>query len=591
MLGTTVHARAATLDGTVTTSSGQPVSGAMVTVFSANRMRKQTVFTDAQGRYLIVIDYDGELTVRARASNFADQTKPISVGQDESQTVDLTVGAFESEMDRSNALPASAHLTTLPWRDTEDRAPFVAQCNYCHQIGNALTRGSRAPESWVQSIQKMEGYLAIVTDEQIERFSQVLSAGFDGKPVEVVETYDASPELAHAKIEEWLVGDGMSFIHDADVGEDGKLYGADEGHDVIWVLDRDSDVVEQYPLPESDLPVGGLFSGAALPIGIFTGKHGPHSLAQAKDGRFWITTALSSTLMSFDPATKAFHVYEIGEDALYPHTVRIAEDGIVWFTVAVSNQVGRFDPKTETFTLLQLPHGGFWRWVTDTFFPTLLKYAARTPRENKHIALSPHKMLKGVEYDDIFALPYGIDINPKDGGIWYAKLYANLIGHIDPKTLEITEIATPLKGPRRPRFDANGILWIPSFDESALLRFDPATSEFKSYPLPTLSPDEYETPYALNVHPKTGDIWMTSNMSDRILRFIPGEERFISYPSPTRVTWLRDLVFTKDGQVCSASSNLPAYAIEDGVPSFICLDPEGADRDRALAKANSEEGP
>ena len=73
---------------------------------------------------------------------------------------------------------------------------------------------------------------------------------------------------------------------------------------------------------------------------------------------------------------------------------------------------------------------------------------------------------------------------------------------------------------------------------------------------------------------------MTSNMSDRILRFIPKEERFISYPSPTRVTWLRDLVFTKDGQVCSSSSNLPAYAIEDGIPSFICVDPEGADKDR-----------
>jgi hypothetical protein len=78
---------------------------------------------------------------------------------------------------------------------------------------------------------------------------------------------------------------------------------------------------------------------------------------------------------------------------------------------------------------------------------------------------------------------------------------------------------------------------------------------------------------------------MTSNMSDRILRFIPKEERFISYPSPTRVTWLRDLVFTKDGKVCSSSSNLPAYAIEDGVPSFICLDPEGADKDRALARS------
>ncbi len=586
--GTSFTASAATLDGVVTTSADQPVNGAMVTVFSADRMRKQTVFTDADGRYLIVVDYEGELTVRARVSSFADQAQKVSISHAKPQTVNLTVTAFESDLDRSNALPASAHLTSLPWKDTEERAPFIAQCNYCHQVGNLLTRGKRGAESWSQSIEKMEGYMAIVTDEQVERFSEVLSAGFDGTPIDVVQTYDASPELAHAKIEEWLAGDGMSFIHDTEVGEDGKLYGADEGHDVLWVLDRETNAVEKYPLPESNLPVGGLLSGAALPIGIFTGKHGPHSMAQAKDGLFWITNALSATLMSFDPETKAFKVYEIGEDALYPHTIRIDREGIVWFTIAVSNQVGRFDPDTETFTLLQLPHNGFWRWATDTFFPMLLKYSARTPRGNKHIDLSPHKTFSGIEYDELFNLPYGIDINPKDGGIWYAKLYGNMIGHIDPETFEITEYETPLKGPRRPRFDADGILWIPSFDESALLRFDPRTSEFKTYPLPTLSPDEYETPYALNVHPKTGDVWMTSNMSDRILRFMPKEERFISYPSPTRVTWLRDLAFTNDGKVCSSSSNLPAYAIEDGVPSFICIDPEGADKDRALANPGKQ---
>jgi hypothetical protein len=47
------------------------------------------------------------------------------------------------------------------------------------------------------------------------------------------------------------------------------------------------------------------------------------------------------------------------------------------------------------------------------------------------------------------------------------------------------------------------------------------------------------------------------------------------YPLPTRVTWLRDLVFAKDGGICSSSSNLPAYGIEGGRASFICLYPDG----------------
>jgi virginiamycin B lyase len=185
----------------------------MVTVFSANRMRKETVFTDAEGRYLIVVGFDGELTVRARVSTFADQTRKVMIGRGDRQTVDLQVTPFASESDRSNALAASAHLTTLPWRDAEERRPFIAQCNYCHQVGNPLTRGKRTAESWKESIQKMEGYMAIVTDAQVDRFSEVLAAGFDDEPIDVVQTYDASPELARAKIEEWLVGDGMSFIH------------------------------------------------------------------------------------------------------------------------------------------------------------------------------------------------------------------------------------------------------------------------------------------------------------------------------------------------------------------------------------------
>jgi hypothetical protein len=146
MAGASSSASAATLNGVVTTSTGQPVNGAMVTVFSANRLRKQTVFTNAEGRYLIVVDYEGDLTVRARASGFADQTQKASVSGAERQTVNLTVMAFESDIDRANALPASAHATVLPWRNAEDRAPFVAQCNYCHQVGNPLTRGKRSVE-------------------------------------------------------------------------------------------------------------------------------------------------------------------------------------------------------------------------------------------------------------------------------------------------------------------------------------------------------------------------------------------------------------------------------------------------------------
>jgi virginiamycin B lyase len=572
---------AASLTGIVTTENGKPVMGAMLTVFNEAANRKETVYTAADGSYAIHTDFGGKLAVRARLANFEDAQTSVQLGIDQLATVNLTIKHFASAQAESDALTASAHTAKLPWADTNQRQPFISQCNYCHQVGNALTRTARSEEAWTATIDRMQGYFAMLSKGEAKTFSNVLARGFDGKPVEAVHDYGVTPELAHAKVEQWLVGDAMTFIHDTDVGDDDKLYGTDEGHDVLWVLDRKTGKIDQYAEPDIDLPTGGKFAGMTLPIGIFTGKHGPHSMAQGKDGRIWITNALSSTLASFDPATKAFKIYPVPNDVLYPHTIRMDQEGVVWFTNVVSNQVGRFDPKTEQFTVIRLPSNGVFRWVSDMLLPTIMHAAEWFPHKNLPLDISHHKFLG----HDILAFPYGIDINPKDGSVWYAKLYANKIGRIDPKTLEITEYDTPMKGPRRPRFDKNGVLWIPAFDESGLMGFDTATKKFESYKLPVLANGEYEVPYALNVHPTTGDVWITANASDRIIRFTPATKTFMSYPSPTRVTVLRDLVFTKDGEICNSTSNLPAYGTEDGLDTFICFDPVGADRDKAAILA------
>jgi len=565
-------AQAATIQGTVM-HDGQPVAGAMVTAIDPSERRRDTVYSDAQGRFSLNVDFAGAMTVRARAPYFQDQVQKVSLGPDAKRTLSFGLKRHSVAEELSASLPASAHLSTLAWPNQDSRSAFISQCNYCHQVGNPLTRVPRGEDSWKTTVSRMEGYFALLTPGQAKDITKVLTAGFDGKPVEAVENHPFQSEVARATVKEWVVGDAMSFIHDTDVGQDDHLYGSDEGHDVIWHLDRQSGQIDQFKLPDIDLPEGGVFSGVQLPIGVFTGKHGPHSMAQGKDGRFWITNALSSTLASFDPTTKQFKLYELGHTHLYPHTVRIDKDGIVWFTTTASNEVGRFDPKTEEFTAISLPHDGFWRAVSDYAFPYVLKIASWFPKSNLQLAVSHHRWAD--QGREAFNFPYGIDVSPLDGSIWYAKLYAHKIGRIDPKTLAITEFDTPLKGPRRLRFDPQGNLWIPAFDEGGLMKFDPRTARFETFKLPLLAHNEYEVPYALNVNPKTGDVWITSNMSDRVFRFDPKTKTFVTYAMPTRVTWLRDLVFAKDGGICSSSSNLPAYGIEGGLASFICLYPDG----------------
>ncbi len=578
-------AQAAAFRGRVTGPDGRPAFGAMVTVMDTSKERRETVYTGPDGSYAIRTPFAGALSVRARMSGFDDIVVRSVTNAEQTVDLDLRLKQFATPQAASDALSASAFNARLPWPDTQrDRKVFVQECNYCHQVGNATTRIPRSHADWMAELDKMEeGVLALLSRQQKRMVAGVLAKGFDGKPVVAYQNYGAGIEQTKAKVREWQVGDGFTFVHDAFVARDQTVYGIDEGHDVLWTLDRATGKIDRIPLPDSDLPRGGLFSGLKLPIGVFTGKHGPHSMAETSDGRLWITNSLSSTLMAFDPKTRTFKTYDAGPDALYPHTVRVDRNDIVWFTLAVSNHIGRFDPKTQTMTLIELPANGIVRWISMSTLPVMMRIGSWFPERAWHLSISTHRLYGNA----VIPMPYGIDVNPLDGSIWYAKLYSSMIGRIDPKTLEITEWETPMKGPRRPRFDKDGVLWIPAFDEGGLMRFDTRTKNFETMVIPPIADGEYETPYALNVAPQTGDIWLAANNSDRIIRYTPATRQFLSYPSPTRVTVLRDFSFTREGEVCSSSSNLPSYAIEDGRASFICIDPAAGAADRAaLAKPN-----
>lgn len=562
------------LRGQVTDPAGSPWPGAMVSLANEAGSHRLTVYSDREGAYEAVSPFSGKVRVRLRTPHHRDRSVNIELEADGIRELNLVAGKPLAPAEASERLQASAHAARLAWPDEAAKETFISQCNFCHQVGNELTRRPRPLQEWEKTVERMEGYLAVLlTEEQADTIAHSLHDGFTGESITRGNSHKPYHEqLPAASFEEWLVGDGMSFIHDAEVGSDGHFYGADEGHDVIWELDPATGEVTEHRLPEPpDMNTGGKFEGLRLPIGIFTGKHGPHSLAEDDNGVFWITNSLSSYLISFDTKTHEFRQFELQGDELYPHTIRIGADGMIWFTNAASNQVTRFNPDKEQFRTIDLPSNGFAHWMTDAFLPMMLEIASWWPGENVHLSLSHHKWA-GLGRD-VMSMPYGIDISPVDGRIWYAKLLAHKIGVIDPETLEITEYDTPLHGPRRPRFDDRGRLWIPAFDDSGLMRFDPETESFTTWRIPALAPGEWETPYALNVHPQTQAVWITSNNSDRIFRFDPDSETFTSYPSPTRVTFLRDLVFNADGEVCSSQSNLPAYAIEGGRPSFLCLDP------------------
>ena len=188
----------ASFTGMITLPDGKPAFGAMVTVFNAEQTTRQTVYTASDGSYAIVTPYAGKLDVRARLANFSDVRTTVDSGADAVNSLNLQLKPFVTKEAASDALSASAHNARLNWANPADKATFVSQCNYCHQVGNATTRVPRSHEQWIATIRKMEGILAMVTRQEKETIADVLSKGFDGKPVAA---------------QFWTVENGVALIH------------------------------------------------------------------------------------------------------------------------------------------------------------------------------------------------------------------------------------------------------------------------------------------------------------------------------------------------------------------------------------------
>ena len=569
---TTAKQSLVALSGQVMLASGSPLAGAMVTL-TDDAGFSTTVYSDTTGAWSLQASHvRPPLRLRARARGpWQDALMPVDEAS-LSGPVTLVVHPHSDPSAVSEQLAASAHAASIDWDDAETREDFISQCHFCHQIGNAMTRRPRSARQWAEVVRRMEGYGALLTWQNEKDFAHTLSAQFSGAPLVVTHTPEMHEELPSAVMREWAFGGPLNYVHDVEIGPDGLLYGVDMSADRIWILDRDTHRIDYVQWPNSGLPQGGMFSGAVAPLGTFDAHHGPHSIVHGPDNKLYTTNSLAAEIGIFDPVTRTTEFVPTGGDTIYPHTLRFDQKGTLWFTFALSNQIGRMDIHRKKITIIDLPSHGAWRWLADAMLPTVLKVASWFGKKDLHIALSHHKI--SGEGRDVLNLPYGLDVSPLDGSVWYSKLYSGYIGRVDPETLAVEEFKVPYSGPRRLRFGRDGVLWIPSFEAGVLSKFDTRSRTFvEHYHLPVLAENEYETPYAVGVEPTTGHVWIASNMSDRILRFDPVAERFVAYPSPTRVTFLRDFIFTPDGNVCTSNANLPAAAIEGGRPKLMCLKP------------------
>jgi virginiamycin B lyase len=563
----------------VTDANGKSLQTVMVTQTTANvapldtsdggfqkpnmpvyRHPEFTGFTDAKG-VVTYPDDDGLHLYRFRKTGFKDVFVDAKNGQ---KSVTVKMEAETDPVALANAKPANVWLGAIDIGGTSlDKIAFKMQCGFCHQQGSMFTRVERSPEDWDKVIKRMIRYGSRLPSSLQKSLPQKLSDGYRllrDNPKLLGESTPLDSSLSGVKVTEWPIGSAMSQTHDMLIGLNKLVYVADNIQDRLYEIDPVKSRVAVYKIPHKEGDKnGGLISGRLKEFPSHDSTSNAHSLAQSeKDGHIFITPSAQRRLIEFDPATKAFTIHDY-DDGFYPHTVRVDQKDNVWFTLALSNQVAKFDRTTKQFKMYDLPARSFKEKLITQNIGALFKVMSwGIPLSN---------WLK-IDFESMGTpLVYGIDVTP-DGKVWFARLHTREIGVIDPATDQVTLIPTPFHGPRRLRTDAEGNLWIVSFGESKIAKYNPKTSQFLLYDLP-VSPKGSETPYSLNVDKKRNVVWVNGNQSDALYGFDVKTEKWKIIPYPRRVTFTRDVEIDEDGTMYTSNSNFPSWHVEGAQPTLI----------------------
>lgn len=564
-------------------SGGEPVKGALVTFFHGDPVHSLTVYADERGRFLSPqLPWPDGYRVRVRRAGWHDVVREEQSPASDGRWLAVEMERIDQPGDMIRQLPSNywMHLVLEEMDNRDHLLEFKTQCTYCHQQGSPLTsRRQFSREQWVEIILDMGRRSAILTESLRAALPEYLLTAYEEDNVLAkLPRYDGpdgplpapSPTARKAVVEEWDLGGPQSGQHDPMVyHRDGSIWTVDAPLDTLHVIRFDENPDGErssYPIPRGDFEPGGVYAK-------MQGKGqravktyvSPHSLQTAPDGTIWVTLAWGNQLAGFDPEAETWDIVDMKE-GINPHTLRFDQQGRLWYTISATNHVGMFDPETREQGFIRLDFPDLKTRLMTWFSPFAIANADWLGLEDR-----------SAEMDGVsMPVPYGIDINPLDGSVWVSQLYMDTIVRIDPETFEITTIETPFITPRRLRFDSKGNLWVPSYAEGSIHRFDTTEMAWKeSYVIP-VEPLGSEVPYAVFVDQRTDHVWITGTQSDSIIRFEPRTENWTIYPLPTRVTYTRELDMDKARNLWTSHSSSPAWHVEGGIPKVTRLDPDGA---------------
>jgi virginiamycin B lyase len=394
---------------------------------------------------------------------------------------------------------AAGRAQGLP--DGDGKALTLRACTSCHTM-EKFTTERHTREDWREEVALMVRYGARLTEPEQVQLTEYLTRSFPGKP-KPPGVPVAGP--VQVTIKEWPVATPGARPHDPAVAPDGGVWYTGQANSSLGRLDPVTGAAKEYPIKK---PAGSTY----LPYGV-----GPHGLIADASGNIWFTAQLAGYIGKLDPATGTIAAYTMPDPAAKdPHTPIIDQQGTLWFTMQNSDMVGRILPSTGEVKVARVPTTA--------------------------------------------SQPYGIKIS-STGDPWFVELTAGRVGRIDPKTFAIREYPLPAAGsmPRRIALTADDMVWYTDYGRGYLGRLDPKSGKVTEWASPSGANVDTQ-PYAITT--VGGIVWYveTGVSPNMVVRFDPATERFQSWPIPSGGGVVRHMVTAKDGSLWLACSGVDRIA-------------------------------
>jgi virginiamycin B lyase len=296
------------------------------------------------------------------------------------------------------------------------------------------------------------------------------------------------------------------------------------------------------PAPSADAELTFTVQTYPVPSG-----SGPHDVAPAAEGGVWYTAQGSGELGWLDPATGEVREVSLGPGSA-PHGVIVGPDDAAWVTDSGRNAILRVDPDSLDVKEFPLPGSASGANLNTAAFDGagILWF---TGQAGWYGSLDPESGEVNVFPAPRGTGPYGIAATP-DGEVYYSSLAGSYLGAIDRSSGDVTVIDPPTAGAglRRVWSDSSGRQWVAEWFAGQVGVYDPTDGSWQEWPLPGEGP----MAYAIYVD-ETDAVWLTDFGANAIVRFDPQTKTFTSFPADSQPANVRQLL-GRPGEVWGAES-------------------------------------